>query len=72
VKNAQLLLLLPLDFFSPPWLERLLLAPPLEEALPLLPLPEPEEEAEEPPELPLPLPEEDEDFDLLAAMVMLL
>jgi hypothetical protein len=29
-----LLLLLPLDFFSPPWLLRLLLAPPLLEALP--------------------------------------
>ena len=69
-QRAQLLLLLPLDFFSPPWLERLLLAPPLE-ALPLPLLPEPEE-AEELPERLLPLPEEDEDFDLLAAMVMLL
>jgi hypothetical protein len=60
-----LLLLLPDDFFSPPWLLRLLLEPPLEAlALPLrseddalvrLPLLEP---------LLDPRPEEDEDFEL--------
>jgi hypothetical protein len=63
-----LLLLLPVDFFSPPWLLRLLLEP-LLDALALSSLPA-EDEAEEPlPLLPADLLEDEDDFELPDFMV---